>query len=140
MVLFLYGIAAGGGADWPEMLAGGIGGVLLAAALVMIAYAGLIRLPTRALFAVTGWLVTLLAAGLAEQAAGFLQQAGVVEMLQGTVWGQFGRAGGGQHPGPRAAHADRLHRPAERSATRRLHCDARLHRDIGATGKSRNTP
>ncbi len=86
LVLFLYGIAIGGGGGAGAMLTGGAGGLTLAVLLTAFTYAGLIRLPAAALFAVTGWLVTFLAAGLAAQAAGFLQQGGVVDAMAATVW------------------------------------------------------
>lgn len=86
VVLFLYGIAISGGASAGGMLAGGVAGVALGAVLTALTYAGLVRLPTGALFSTTGWLVTLLAAGLASQAAALLQSAGVVTGLSGSVW------------------------------------------------------
>lgn len=86
VVLFLYGIAVAGGAGWSAMLAGGLGGLVLAAGLTMLTYGGLVQLPAHRMFAVTGWLVTLLACGLAAQAAGFLQQGGVIDRLGETVW------------------------------------------------------
>lgn len=86
VVLFLSGIAIGGGVGWPSLLAGGIIGMLLAVALSTLTYAGLVRLPVGTLFTVTGWMVTLLACGLASQAAGFLEQAGLVEAFGRTMW------------------------------------------------------
>ena len=86
VVLFLSGIAIGGGVGWPMLLVGGAAGLILAAALTALTYVGLVRLPAHRLFGVTGWLVTLLACGLASQAAGFLQQGGVIEGMSGTVW------------------------------------------------------
>lgn len=90
VVLFLSGIAIGGGVGWPMLLLGGVLGLVAAAAMTGLAYAGLVRIPAHRLFAVTGWMITLLAAGLAAQAAGFLQQAGVVERLGATVWDTSG--------------------------------------------------
>ena len=85
-VLFLYGIAAGGGLGVGSMLAGGTlglaGGVAVGAAL----YLGLLRIPTRRLFAVTSWMVLLLAAGMASQAAGYLVQADLLPPLGNAVW------------------------------------------------------
>ncbi|CAH2600245.1 Iron permease [Rhodovastum atsumiense] len=86
VVLFLYGIAATGGTGAAGMFAGGLAGLALGAGLSVLAWAGMVRLPARALFAATGWLITLLAAGLAAQAAALLQQAGVVEALDATLW------------------------------------------------------
>jgi high-affinity iron transporter len=85
VVLFLAGIAVGGD-GWPAMLVGGALGLALAVGLTALTYAGLVRIPARHLFSVTGWLVTLLAAGLAAQAAGLLQQGGFIDALQITVW------------------------------------------------------
>jgi high-affinity iron transporter len=85
-VLFLYGIAAGGGLSAGSVLAGGTlglaGGVAVGAAL----YLGLLRIPTRRLFTVTSWMVLLLAAGMASQAAGYLVQADLLPPLGNAVW------------------------------------------------------
>lgn len=43
-------------------------------------------IPTRHLFRVTTILITFLAAGLAAQSILFLQQAGIVAILQATAW------------------------------------------------------
>jgi high-affinity iron transporter len=86
VVLFLSGIAIGGGVGWPLLLLGGVAGLGLAAALTALTYAGLVRLRTDRLFSVTGWLVTLLACGMAAQAAGILQQGGIVDAMGATVW------------------------------------------------------
>jgi high-affinity iron transporter len=85
-VLFLYGLTAGGGLGAAALLAGGAlglaGGLGVGAAL----YYGLLRIPPRHLFAVTGWMVLLLAAGMASQAAGFLVQADLLPPLGERVW------------------------------------------------------
>jgi len=86
VVLFLYGIAAGGGATMASMLLGGAAGVALGAGLSLLMYLGLLAIPAHRLFAATTGLITLLAAGLAAQAAAFLQQAGVVTVLQTPLW------------------------------------------------------
>jgi len=49
-------------------------------------YFGLLRIPTHRLFAVTGWLIILLAAGMAGQAAAFLVQAGLLPGLVDPLW------------------------------------------------------
>ena len=86
VVLFLYGIAVAGGTGWGGLLTGGLLGIAAAAALTALTYGGLVRLPPHRLFAVTGWLVTLLAAGLASQAAALLQAGGFVDALNRTAW------------------------------------------------------
>jgi high-affinity iron transporter len=90
VVLFLYGIAAGGGATTAGMLTGGGLGVLLGAGLSALMYLGLLAIPAHRLFAATTGLITLLAAGLASQAAAFLQQAGLVTVLQTPLWDTSG--------------------------------------------------
>jgi high-affinity iron transporter len=86
IVLFLYGIAAAGGASAAAMMAGGAVGVLGGVALSALLYFGLLAVPTRRLFAVTTGLITLLAAGLAAQAVALLQQAGYFDAFAATVW------------------------------------------------------
>jgi high-affinity iron transporter len=86
VVLFLYGVAAQGGASSLGILAGGAVGVLLGAGLSALMYFGLVVIPTRYLFAVTSALIALLAAGMAAQAVAFLQQAGTVTVLGQTLW------------------------------------------------------
>lgn len=86
VVLFLYGVAAAGGAQGGMMLSGGLVGLAGGAVIGGALYAGLLRVPTRHLFQVTGGLVLLLAAGLAAQGAGFLVQADVLPALGHDIW------------------------------------------------------
>jgi high-affinity iron transporter len=50
----------------------------------------LLRIPTRHLFAVTSWLILLLAAGLASQGATFLTQADLLPTLGPPLWDSSG--------------------------------------------------
>lgn len=87
-VLFLYSqfaqelnlltIAAGATLG---LAAGVIAGLLM--------YGGLLRIPTRYLFQVTGWMILLLAAGMASQAVRFLIQADKLPAW-GNVWNASG--------------------------------------------------
>jgi high-affinity iron transporter len=86
VVLFVYGIAASGGSSRSSLIAGGVLGVLGGVGLCALVYLGLLTVPMRRLFSVTGVLVALLAAGLASQAVAFLQQAGRLEVLTESVW------------------------------------------------------
>jgi high-affinity iron transporter len=45
-----------------------------------------VAIPNRYIFSVTSWLIALLAAGMAAQAVQFLSNAGVVIVLERTVW------------------------------------------------------
>lgn len=85
VVLFGYGIYAGG-EQAMAMLAGAVGGLAAGVAAGFLLYKGLLRIPTRHLFAVTGWMILLLAAGLAADAAGLLTQAGVLPSIREGVW------------------------------------------------------
>jgi len=85
VVLFLYGIAAGG-AGTKSMLVGSVLGLAAGALAGCLMYLGLLRIPARHLFSVTNWLIVLLAAGMASQAAGYLVQAGLIPALVDPVW------------------------------------------------------
>ncbi len=84
-VLFGYGIyASGAGAG--SMLAGALAGVAGGVAAGTLLYKGLLRIPMRHLFTVTGWMILLLAAGMATDAAGMLTQAGLLPAIREGVW------------------------------------------------------
>lgn len=85
VVLFLYGIAAGG-TDAVSMWMGSLAGLAAGAALGAMTYFGLLRIPTRHLFTVTGWMLLVLAAGMAAQAAGYLVQAGLLPGIVEPLW------------------------------------------------------
>ena len=85
-VLFIAGVATSAEESPSALAAGGILGLALGAAMGAALYAGLLRIPPKRLFAVTGWLVLLLAAGLAAQAAGFLVQADLLPALGEQIW------------------------------------------------------
>ncbi len=84
-VLFLWAIATGGAGSSAMGLGAlvGVGAGVLAGVLL---YRGLLRIPLRHFFTVTSWLILFLAAGLSAQAAGFLNQAGVVPALGHGLW------------------------------------------------------
>ena len=86
VVLFLYGVLVANGGSGLELFAGGLLGLALGCGVTALTYFGLVTIPSRHLFAVTGWLITLLAAGMAGQAVAFLEQAGDISVLQQTVW------------------------------------------------------
>ena len=86
VVLFLYGIAAGGGTSAVGMMTGGVLGVLAGAGLSALMYLGLLAIPAHRLFAATTGLITLLAAGLASQAVALLQQAQAINGLTTPLW------------------------------------------------------
>jgi high-affinity iron transporter len=86
VALFLYGVAASGGGSGLSLLAGGLIGLALGAAVCLLTYFGLMKIPQRALFTTTTVLITLLAAGMAAQAVVFLERANWLTALDVVVW------------------------------------------------------
>ncbi|MGU3496267.1 FTR1 family protein [Xanthobacteraceae bacterium A53D] len=86
IVLFMYGIAVTGGETPLNIGAGFLLGVLAGAAVSFVLYKGLVSIPVKHLFKTTTILITLLAAGLAAQAVGILQDAGFIQSLADPVW------------------------------------------------------
>ncbi len=86
LVLFLYGVAASASGETGGMLVGALAGVGAGAAVGAALYLGLLRIPSARLFTVTGWMILLLAAGMAAQAAAFLVQADLLPTLGTAIW------------------------------------------------------
>ena len=86
IVLFLYGLALAGGSTMWDLLGGSAIGLVLGCGVSALTFLGLVTIPTRYLFRVTTVLITFLAAGLAAQSVSFLQQAGLVTILEQTAW------------------------------------------------------
>ncbi len=83
-ILFLWGVATSNStAQMIEGFSIGLGaGIVMGAGI----YFGLLRIPSRYLFGVTSWLITLLAAGMAAQAVTFLSAAGLIDVIDTPVW------------------------------------------------------
>jgi high-affinity iron transporter len=86
VVLFLYGVVAGSEDSALSVALGGVIGLVLGALVCVLTYAGLVRIPARKLFAVTTVLIALLAAGMAAQAAAFLEKANALTAMNNVVW------------------------------------------------------
>lgn len=99
IVLFLYGIAISGNDSAMAMTTGGMLGIALGIIVSAVTYFGLAHIPNRHLFTVTGWLIALLAAGMAAQAIALLQQAQVITALTQTVWDTSGFISNGSMTG-----------------------------------------
>jgi high-affinity iron transporter len=85
VVLFVYGIVAAQGGGAVSLLSGGLIGLIVGVTMGAGLYFGLLSIPMRHLFAVTSWMILLLAAGMAAQGAAFLLQADLVPPL-GNLW------------------------------------------------------
>jgi high-affinity iron transporter len=83
VVLFLFGVVAASNTSAFGLTMGGVAGLVLASALSWLLYRGLVAIPLHRLFTVTNWLIALLAAGMAGQAAAVLHSA---DLLPG--WGE----------------------------------------------------
>jgi len=86
VVLFLFGIASGGGQSATAMAVGGLAGLALAAAASFALYRGLTSIPLHRLFGVTNGLIMLLAAGMAGQCAATLHAADLIPGWGERVW------------------------------------------------------
>lgn len=86
LVLFLYGIASAGSGQTIELATGFAIGLSAGLVLAVALYLGLLRVPARHLFTVTGWLIVLLAAGMAAQGSAYLVQADILPSLGEMVW------------------------------------------------------
>jgi high-affinity iron transporter len=85
-VLFLYGVAAASDEGWVALLAGGLAGVALGAAVSFLIYRGLIAIPLHRMFTVTSWLLALVAAGMAGQAAAILADIDWIPSFGFELW------------------------------------------------------
>lgn len=86
VVLFMYGISVSGGEPPINVAMGFALGVGAGAAVSFLLYRGLVAIPMKHLFKTTAVLITLLAAGLAAQAVGILQDAGFIQSLADPLW------------------------------------------------------
>ena len=140
VALFLYGVAASDGGSAVSLAIGGFLGLLLGAAVCLLTYFGLMRIPPRALFATTTVLITLLAAGMAAQAVAFLERANWLTSLDTVVWDSGWLLSEASIRRPRPAHADRLHRSADGNAARGLSCRYRDNSLADVADRARARP
>jgi high-affinity iron transporter len=83
-VLFVQGLVT---TETTRHVVAGVGlGAAAGAGIGTLLYFGLVRIPIRHFFRVTGWLIVVLAAGLAAQAARFLEQANLLPALVPQMW------------------------------------------------------
>jgi high-affinity iron transporter len=86
VVLFLYGVVLGSGVSAPQLVIGGLAGLILASLLSFLLYRGLVIIPLSKLFSVTNLLIALLAAGMAGQAAAILNAADLLPSWGERIW------------------------------------------------------
>ncbi len=86
IALFMMGILSTSNESIPAILGGALAGGVIAAALGTLIYFGLITLSNKHLFSVTGWMLILLASGMAAAGAGYLVAADVLPALVPQLW------------------------------------------------------
>lgn len=89
-VFFLFGAAQSIHDDGFSILLGGFLGVLSGALVGYVIYKGLVHIPLKHLFGVVGWILILLAAGMASQAAQNLVVIDILPSLMDPVWNSSG--------------------------------------------------
>jgi len=85
-VFFIFGAAQGAGEEGLSMLIGGLTGAAAALLVGGLLYFGLVRIPVKQLFSFSGWLLMLLAAGMASQATWNLVAIEWLPPLVDTLW------------------------------------------------------
>ncbi len=85
-VLFFFGIAAASGLGIAVLAEGAVLGLAGGALAGVLIYRGLLRVPVRHFFAVTAWLLLLVAAGMAAQLAQVLIQADLLSPVVQPLW------------------------------------------------------
>jgi len=83
---FLFGAAQTAQTDGWGLMAGGILGMVTAFATGAVIYAGMIRVPVHHLFSVAGWMLMLIASGMASQAAMNLVTINWLPPLIDRIW------------------------------------------------------
>lgn len=86
IVLFSHGILASTTENIFYIIAGGILGFITAAITGLLIYKGIIRIAGKYLFNVTSIFLSLIAAGMAAQAANFLAASNVLTLYQTPLW------------------------------------------------------
>ncbi len=86
VVLFLYGIATAEALTAGAIISGAVLGIAAGAAVSYALYRGLLAIPVGRLFTVTGWLISLLAAGMAGQAAALLANDNFIPAFGYQLW------------------------------------------------------
>lgn len=86
IVLFSYGMIASEQYSLSSILTGGLLGLVGGTIIGIMLYMGLLKTAKKHLFTVTSWMLMLLTAGMAAQAAGFLIAADMVPALIPQVW------------------------------------------------------
>ena len=94
IAMFLYGIAVSGVRTIP-LLTGSVLGLAAGAAVGLVLFAGLSRVPLQRLFQVSGAIILFIASGMLARGIAFLVQAGYLPPLVPQVWDSSALVSGG---------------------------------------------
>lgn len=86
IVLFLYGVYTTGDASIYDLVFGLIGGTIVGSLTGVVMYYGLIRIPVKQLFSISGWLLAFLAAGMVAKGIGHLVAAEILPAMLNPIW------------------------------------------------------
>ncbi len=86
IVLFTYAMASSGAFNVSAIIAGGMVGATGGAIIGTMFYFGLLKAAQKHLFAITGWMLIFLTAGMAAHGASFLIQADILPALIPNMW------------------------------------------------------
>lgn len=86
IVVFVYGLIAAGQATWYTGLLGGLIGLAFGTLFGLCMYYGLLKISMKYIFQIPSLLLTLIAGGMAANAAGKLVNAGLLPALIPSVW------------------------------------------------------
>lgn len=85
IVMFMTGILSTSQESFFSIITGGLAGAFTAATIGFLLYFGLMKLSTKHLFSVSGWLLILLACGMSSQIASYLNAADMLPAF-GQMW------------------------------------------------------
>jgi len=86
IVVFIYGLIAAGQTTWLMALLGGMVGLFAGSLFGVFMYYGLLRISIKYLFQIPSIFLTLIAGGMAANAAGKLVRAGLLPSLVNSLW------------------------------------------------------
>lgn len=86
IILFVYSIASAGNVNVNDCVLGFMLGSLSGVVVGLVIYCGLIKYASKYIFQISTVMLTLIAAGLASEAAGILTSSGIIISLSDQIW------------------------------------------------------
>lgn len=86
IVVFLYGMFASGEVTWMSLFSGAIVGIGMGTIFGFFLYHGLLRISIKYTFQIISILLSFIAAGMAANAAGKLVKAGLLPIINDSLW------------------------------------------------------